>query len=120
MMDIKKFREVISQREGTNDEWDYGVEQCWKQEIEILSEDISSTIEFLNNECTADEYSWISEVLLDVLEKTPSSELVQCYKTLMQKFPEECEKYKIKEVVESAENLVAWEVNNGQGQSEIG
>ena len=49
-MDINSFREVIKQREETDNEWDYGIEQCWKKEIEILSEDIPSTIEFLKNE----------------------------------------------------------------------
>ena len=37
-MDIIKFREVIRQREETDDEWDYGIEQCWEQEIAILTE----------------------------------------------------------------------------------
>ena len=46
-MDINSFRKVIKQREETDDEWDYGIEQCWKKEIEILSEDIPSTIDFL-------------------------------------------------------------------------
>ena len=62
-MDINSFRKVIKQREETDDEWDYGIEQCWKKEIEILSEDIPSTIDFLKNECTDEEYSWISEVI---------------------------------------------------------
>ena len=52
-MDVNKFREIIKQRENTDNEWDYGIEQCCKQEIENLSEDIPSTIEFLKNECMA-------------------------------------------------------------------
>ena len=79
-MDINSFREVIKQREETDDEWDYGIEQCWKKEIEILSEDIPSTIDFLKNECTDEEYSWISEVIEDIAEKTNSYEFVMCYK----------------------------------------
>ena len=35
----------------------------------ILSEDIPSTIEFLKTECAADEFSWISEVIDDVVDK---------------------------------------------------
>ena len=71
-MDINSFRKVIKQREETDDEWDYGIEQCWKKEIEILSEDIPSTIDFLKNECTYEEYSWISEVIDDVVDQNPS------------------------------------------------
>ena len=88
-MDINSFRKVIKQREETDDEWDYGIEQCWKKEIEILSEDIPSTIDFLKNECTDEEYSWISEVIDDVVDQNPSKELVECYKSLKDKFPEE-------------------------------
>ena len=113
-MDIIKFREVIKQREETDDEWTYGVEQCWKKEIEILTEDISSTIIFLKNECTAEEYSWIGEVLDDVVEKVPSKEFVQCYKELMTKFPEECVKYNIAGSIESAEAILDWEDKHGE------
>ena len=108
-MDIIKFREIIKQREATHDEWTYGVEQCWKKEIEILTEDIPSTIDYLKNDCTAEEYSWISEVIDDVMEVAPSKELLQCYKELMAKFPEECSKYNIAESIESAETVLKWE-----------
>ena len=113
-MDIIKFREIIKQREETDDEWDYGVKQCWKQEVEILTEDILSTIEFLKNDCTAEEYSWISEVLDDVVELVPNQELVQCYKDLMTKFPEECAKYNIAGSIESAEAILRWEKEHGK------
>ncbi|WP_216361344.1 hypothetical protein [Gardnerella vaginalis] len=51
-----------------HDEYDYGVEMCNKEEIQILSEDIQSTIEYLKNDCTADEFVWISEII-DVMLK---------------------------------------------------
>ena len=112
-MDVNKFREIIKQRENTDNEWDYGIEQCWKQEIEILSEDIPSTIEFLKNECTAEEFSWISEVFTDIVEKHPCKELVDCYKSLMAKYPEESTQYYIESVVEDAEKILRWEENHG-------
>jgi hypothetical protein len=117
-MNIEKFREVVARRiyveEISRGEWDDAIEECWKKEIDILSEDIPSTIEFLKNECTADEYTWISEVLDDVIEKKSSEELVECYKSLMKKFPEECDKCNISGVVEICENILKWEEENGQ------
>ncbi len=112
-MDVKKFREIIKQRENTDNEWDYGIEQCWKQEIEILSEDISSTIEFLKNECTAGEFVWISEVFEDIVENNPCKELIDCYKSLMMKYPEESSKYYIDDIVVDAERILEREKNNG-------
>lgn len=106
-MNIDRFREIIRERNRISadgqDEWSYGIEQCWKQEVEILSEDVKSTIAFLKEECTDDEYSWISEVIDDLAEKTQSKELIQCYKALMDKFPEECKKYNIAGSIEFAE-----------------
>lgn len=113
-MRIDEFRKVIHEREQCHDEWAYGIEQCWKKEVELLTEDISSTIEFLKNECTAEEYSWISEVIDDVVNQVPSKELVQCYKNLMMKFPEECLKYNIAGVVEICESILKWEEENGK------
>ena len=105
-MNNKEFKKVIQQRDQCDSEWDYGVEQCRKRELEILAEDISSTIEYLLTECTAEEYSWISEIIEDLAELTRSEELIECYKSLMPKFPEECERYHIAEFVESAENIL--------------
>lgn len=102
-MKIEEFRKVIEERIQCPDEWAYGVERCWKREIEILSEDIPSTIEFLLTECTADEYSWISEVIDDLAAKTQNRELIICYKSLMEKFPEECKRYNIAGSIEYAE-----------------
>lgn len=117
-MKIEEFRKVIARRiyveEISYGEWDEGIEECWEKEIELLTEDIPSTIDFLKNDCTADEYSWISEVLDDIIERVPCKELVQCYKELMEKFPEECSKYNILGCVESAEAILRWEQENGQ------
>ena len=59
-MDIEKFRKVLEERrricKETNDEWDYGINQCFQEETKILSKDIDSTIEFLKTECTEDEH----------------------------------------------------------------
>lgn len=117
-MNIDKFRMVIQERNRISqecyDEWSFGIEQCWEQEIEILSEDISSTIYFLQNECTADEFSWISEIIDDLAEITQSRELVQVYKGLMVKFPDECKIYNISESIQFAENTLNDEVDDGE------
>jgi len=118
-MNVEKFREIIKERIRisieTQDEWDYGIEQCWEQEIETLSDDIPGTIEFLKNECAADEYSWISEILEELAERTQSKELVECYKSLTKKFPEECKKYYIEGVIENAELMIS---GGGDGEND--
>lgn len=79
---------------------------CCKEEVELLAEDIPSTIEYFQNECTEDEFSWISEVIDDLAEKTRSRELIECYKKLMEKFPEEAKRYHVAFCIECAEDFL--------------
>ena len=111
-MRIKDFREIIKRREYVEEishgEWADEIEKCWKKEIEILTEDIPSTIDFLVTDCSSEEYSWISEVLEDIIEKEPSEELVRCYKELKNKFPNEYAEYNIATSIEGAETILKW------------
>ena len=108
MMDVVKFREVIRERSEMSDEWSFGIEQCWKKEIEILSQDIPSTIEYLKNECTADEYGWISEIIDNLVENTQSKEIIGAYKNLMIKYPDEYKKHNISSSIKFAEDALDW------------
>ena len=112
-MDIKRFREIINQRENTDNEWSDEIEKCWAQEIEVLSEDIPSTIEFLRSECTASEFSWISEVIEEIVKVNPDKELVQCYKSLLLKFPDEGDTYHIiGSTIDNLEAIIRWKEEN--------
>lgn len=106
MMDVVKFREVIRERSEMSDEWSFGIEQCWKKEIEILSQDIPSTTEYLKNECIADEYGWISEIIDDLAESTQSKELIEVYKSLMIKYPDEYKKHNVSSSIKFAEDAL--------------
>ena len=53
-MNIEKFREVIARRryveEISQGEWADGIEECQKKEIELLTEDIPTTIDLYDEE----------------------------------------------------------------------
>lgn len=88
-MITEEIRAVIEQRAVIPDEWEHFIEQCWEEETEILSRNIDDTICFLENECTADEFSWLSEVFDDVAEKTKSREFVDCLYHFADRYSEE-------------------------------
>lgn len=115
-MKIGKFKEIIRERSRIAaeccDEWSFGIEKCWNEEIEMLSEDVDATISFLQNECTAEEFSWISEIIDNLAERTRSRELLQAYKNLADKFPEKCRESNILESVKFAENVLNEDVEN--------
>ena len=94
-----EIRASITKRAATDDEWDYGVKKCWQEEIEILSRNIDDTIVFLENDCTADEFSWLSEVFDDVAEKPQSRAFVDCLYKVAKKYPETCKEYYIDRVL---------------------
>lgn len=94
---------IIEERESTDDEWDYGVEQCHKKLIELMTEDINMSIQFLDNDCTADQFSWLSEVFDEIAEITQSKEFIEALKRLAIKYPEETKTYNIMSFIESAE-----------------
>lgn len=105
-MDIIKFREIIKNISSLDPNAYSEIEKCWKSEVSILSEDIPGTINFLNSECTEDEYAWISEIIDDLIATTQSKDLLECYKQLMVKFPDACSTYNIAYTIECAENAL--------------
>ena len=72
--EILKERIRISQE--TDGNWDYGIEQCWKRAIKILTADTSKSIHYFLHECTDEEFYWLSEIFDDIAEQTPSRELI--------------------------------------------
>ena len=109
-MNIEKFREVLKERirisKETQDNWDYGIEQCWLKLVEILSEDIDGTIEYLRSDCTADEFIWISEIFEEIAEKTKSREFISTLYHLAEKYSEEIKKYNVLNVIQYAEGVL--------------
>lgn len=81
--------DVVQERiricDETQDNWDYGIEQCWKKYIEIFSKDVSKTIEYILTECSNEEFFWISEIFEELIEKTQSTELIKTFRDRLEK-----------------------------------
>ncbi len=102
MTGVEKIRETIKRREATNDEWQAGVEKCWAELTETLTEDIEVTRKFLLEDCTADEASWVSEVYDDIVYKTQSQEYIDLLRKSIDRFPEEAERHHMAENLDIA------------------
>lgn len=105
-MIIEDIRAALQKRISTDDEWDYGVSQCWNEEIEILSRNINDTVTFLETDCTADEFSWLSEVFEQIAKKTQSRAFVDCLYRVAKKYPDTCKEYYIYFVIQCADGAV--------------
>lgn len=100
------IRCALIKRKSIDDEWDYGVQLCWQEEIKIMSQDMDKTIDFLDNECTAEEFSLLSEVFEDIAEQTQSQPFVDCLYRVAKKYPEETQKYNVMSFIDTANALI--------------
>ena len=107
-MQFVEFREIIKTRTSIDDEWYTEIEKCWEEMTELFSADVSKTIKFLDV-CTADEFTWISEIVEDIAQKTHSKEFVVALRKTANKYPEETKHYNIVDFIESAECIVGKE-----------
>ena len=71
-------------------------------EIELFAKNLQETIGFLDNDCTADQLSWMSEVFEEISAKLQSWDFIDALNRCADKYPEECKVYNIKECIEYA------------------
>lgn len=89
MFDKNKFKRLIQERIDKDNFIVAGDTAAWENLTNFLSEDIASSIVFLENEATADEICWVSEVFDDVAAKTQSKDFVEALHRIHDKLPEE-------------------------------
>ncbi len=104
-MQFNEFREIIKKRESIHDEWYTEIEKCWKEMADLFSKDIYETVQFIE-ECTADEFIWLSEIFDEIARKTHSKHFVAALRSTAEKYPIETQQYNILEFIESAECIV--------------
>lgn len=73
-MDIQRLKDTILKKNTLDLNDDYGIEECWDIEVDILSKNIPEATNFLQT-CSEDEFYWLSEIFPQLIEKTQSSEL---------------------------------------------
>ena len=114
-MSIKdEYTVILRQRlkeNGIDDASDYyETSPAIKAEIELLSRDLRETVQFLDNDCTAEQLVWISEVFEEISAKLQSWEFIDALKRAADRFPEECKIYNIRECISFAEGQLSDEV----------
>ncbi|MBR7069513.1 MAG: hypothetical protein IKI30_03580 [Oxalobacter sp.] len=110
-MIAEEFKKIISERiyisKTTDDEWDYGINKCCERLINLVSDNLEESIDYIKNDCTADEFSYLSEVMEEIAEKTQSQEFIDVLYETAKKYPEECKDYNILSFIKDAEELIA-------------
>ena len=82
----KDMDSVIKIRESKDINDFYGINECWNEIIELLSDNINETIAYLNKWYEKEVY-YISEVFEDIAERTNSKEYIKCLRAIDSKYP---------------------------------
>ena len=98
----EEFKKVIQELNSMDNNDDFKHEELWKKEVKIITENMDETIKYLKTDCTADEFSWLSEIFREIVETCPSKEFVDELYKLAEKYPEETKKYNIISFIDEA------------------
>lgn len=103
-----EYRRLLKQREaydlhGADPDWDN--DPVIQGMVKSLTADVNDTITFLD-ECTDEEFVWMSEIFAEVAEATKSQALIDALQKTATKYPEECERYHIKSFIDEAQDIV--------------
>ena len=102
----EEYEKLVKRREALVGDIDYESEPVIQDSIKLLTKDIDSTIDFLDNECSGRQLVWISEIFDELVEATQSRELIACFYRVAAKYPEESEKYYIVRHIQMAEDYL--------------
>lgn len=78
-MNVKKLKELIIIRTKIDAQNDILTEENHNYQLELLCDNLQETMKFLN-ECSSEEFYWLSELFESLSEYYKSQELIDCMK----------------------------------------
>ena len=112
----EEYEKIVKLREEESDKCLPELPDYWETspainaEIALFTRNLQETVQFLDNDCTADQLSWMSEVFEEISAKFQSWEFIDALKRAADRFPEECKIYNIRECISFAEGQLNFEV----------
>ena len=98
----EEFNALILRRKSIEGDIDYDNDQIIQDTIQLMTRDISATIDFLENDCTEEQFIWFSEIFDEVAEKSKSGEFIAVLRRVAERFPQAVKKYNIDYFIDSA------------------
>ena len=102
----EEFQKLIEERKKAEPIVDWEREPAIRKMVTLFTKDIGETIKFVLEDCTDDEYSWLSEIFDQIVQKTKSKEFIEALRKTALKYPEETEKYNIISFIDFAETFL--------------
>ena len=96
MIDVNEIKAIVAERkriaDETQDNWDYGIEQCHEKILAMITGNLEDGVAFLENECDPEAIYWVSEVFGEIAAKTQSKEFIAAIHRIYDKMPEDIKK----------------------------
>ena len=112
----EEYEKIVKLREEESDKCLPELPDYWetspaiKAEIALFTRNLQETVTFLDNDCTADQLSWMSEVFEEISAKLQSWAFIDALKRTADRFPAECKKHCIRDSIQFAEGQLSAEV----------
>ncbi len=97
---------LISLRKKISLENDWQTEQWWKNISDFMAEQIIETINFIENNCSADDFILLSEIFEDITQKSNNKDFVRCIEKISKKYATECEEYNVFSVIQDCKKIL--------------
>lgn len=101
-----EFRNILTKRISLHPEDYINIEKCWEEETRILTSNMEQAINFIINECTDDEFYWMSEIFEDIAHDSPSIDFVDALKKRVNLMNDGEDKNSVLREIKSVQNIV--------------
>ena len=102
----EEFSAIILRRKSIEGDVDYENDQIIQDAIKLMTRDITATIDFLDNDCTEEQFVWFSEIFDEVAETSKSPDFIDALRRTAQRFPEAVRQYNINYFIDSAAEYI--------------
>ncbi len=79
MYDFSIYHTVIQERIREPGA-EYYPDLWWEKEVKVVVENLDTSIRFINEDCTDEEFYFLSEVFDDIMKETKSADFLKCIK----------------------------------------
>ena len=101
-----EYDKLVQQRKRFEGDIEYDSNPLILETVKLMTADIQDTVDFLDHDCTEEQFIWLSEVFDEIAEKTKSPEFIEALHRAALRFPEATEKYNIQYFIDCASEYI--------------
>ena len=101
-----ELNSLLQQREAMIGDIDYETDPTITAIIDLMTRNMDETLAFLKDDCSENQFVWLSEVFDEIAEKSQDKALIETLREVADKYPEATREYNILYFIDSAEEYI--------------